>query len=319
MNDKPFDPQEDASGARISFLSRIRGLFRRKAFIIPGSALLCIAGFLIIYPFFITGKDSIQSGGKKGFYISASALKVMSLNIAHGRGRGLHQLRQKKADFKVNLGRIAELIKREGPAVIAFQEADGPSFWSGDFNHVEYLAQKTEYPYFCRGEHVKGFGLSYGTAVISGIKLRDAVSMTFSPSALTPPKGFVVCTVEYPSKRDAEIDIVSVHLDYGRSSVRKNQVRELITHLSKRKKPLVVMGDFNCEYNDREKTLRTLVQELNLKAYSPDSEDLATFPRFGKRLDWILISQGLEFTDYRVLPDTVSDHSSIIAEIVLKK
>ena len=34
-----------------------------------------------------------------------------------------------------------------------------------------------------------------------------------------------------------------------------------------------------------------------------------------KRLDWILISEELEFVSYQVLPDIVSDHLPLIVEI----
>ncbi|MEZ5312869.1 MAG: hypothetical protein R2862_04040 [Thermoanaerobaculia bacterium] len=36
------------------------------------------------------------------------------------------------------------------------------------------------------------------------------------------------------------------------------------------------------------------------------------------RLDWILISEGLDFTNYQTLDDHVSDHLGILADVRLR-
>ena len=67
-------------------------------------------------------------------------LRIMTLNIAHGRGDSFHQLLQRSATTVANLDVIASLLKDSGADVVALQEADGPSFWSGNFSHIDYLA-----------------------------------------------------------------------------------------------------------------------------------------------------------------------------------
>ena len=44
---------------------------------------------------------------------------------------------------------------------------------------------------------------------------------------------------------------------------------------------------------------------------------LETFPAFSERLDWILVSPELSFRSYNVLPDRISDHRSVLAEVTL--
>jgi endonuclease/exonuclease/phosphatase family metal-dependent hydrolase len=62
--------------------------------------------------------------------------------------------------------------------------------------------------------------------------------------------------------------------------------------------------------------VKRLADELDLHAYEPDKEGMGTYGgRDGKRLDWILISRELEFINYRLLPDIVSDHLAVYAEI----
>lgn len=102
-------------------------------------------------------------------------------------------------------------------------------------------------------------------------------------------------------------DIVSLHLDFSRGSVREKQIRHLVQHLKNINGPLIIMGDFNCQWPKRDGPLKTLACELNLHAYRPESKTLKTFPVFKTRLDWILISHNLRFTQYEVLPERLSD------------
>ena len=67
-------------------------------------------------------------------------LRIMTVNIAHGRGESFHQLLQDTDTTVANLDSIARLLRCSGVDIVALQEADGPSFWSGNFNHVDYLA-----------------------------------------------------------------------------------------------------------------------------------------------------------------------------------
>lgn len=245
-----------------------------------------------------------------------ATLKVVTLNLAHGRGEGFHQALQKKGSIESHLDDVARLLRRQSPDVVALQEADGPSIWSGQFDHVEYLARAAGLEHFVRGAHVQAMKLSYGTALISRLPLTDARGVTFPPSPPTPPKGFTVARVAWPGQGDFQVEVVSVHLDFSRASVRKRQVDELVDHLSGRKGPLVVMGDFNADWSDEEGPPRRLATRLKLRAYRPEATDMPTFGA-KRRLDWILVSSPLEMVEYKTLPDPISDHRAVVA--VLKR
>jgi endonuclease/exonuclease/phosphatase family metal-dependent hydrolase len=248
---------------------------------------------------------------------SDPALKVMTLNLAHGRGDSFHQLLQRSDTTLANLETIATLFKTTGPDVVALQEADGPSFWSGNFDHVEYLAKQASFGRSVRGAHVDGIGLSYGTALLANLELQDAQAITFEPTLSPVPKGFVVSTIRWPGIPCVGIDVVSIHLDFASESIRRKQAGELIETLRARNRPVIVMGDMNSEWQLQDSTVQYLSRELNLSAYSPERTDLDTFPAFGERLDWILVSPELKFRSYRVLDDVVSDHRGVVAELVL--
>ncbi|MHC4062483.1 MAG: endonuclease/exonuclease/phosphatase family protein [Planctomycetota bacterium] len=244
-----------------------------------------------------------------------NSLKVMTLNMAHGRGDGPNQVLRKGKTIKTNLDEIVAVLRREGPDIAAIQEADGPSVWSGKLNQVSYLADKAGFAYSVQGEHVKGMKISYGTGLLSIPALREPLSVTFDASPPTFSKGFIVATVYWPGEPNMEVDVVSVHLDFSRNSVRERQVEDMIERLSSRGRPLIVMGDFNCEWSSKESAVRALAEKLNLKAYQPESPRMDTFPLLRMRMDWVLISPVLEFVTYEVLPDVISDHYAVFCEV----
>lgn len=246
-------------------------------------------------------------------------LKVMTLNIAHGRGEGFHQLLQRGVTTESNLDAIAILLKQQHLDIAALQEADGPSYWSGKIDHVEYLAEQGGFAQYVSANHVNGFGLFYGTAFVSNLEMEHAEAITFEPELSMVPKGFVVATVTWPGEPCIELDVVSVHLDFFSEAIRRRQVTALVNVLRARNRPMVIMGDFNTRWDKENSALHLIVKELGLHPYKPGQSGLETFARFGHRLDWILISPGFEFHSYNVINDNVSDHRAVVAELALNR
>ena len=245
-------------------------------------------------------------------------LKVMTLNIAHGRGEGFHQLLQDTVTTRANLDQIANLLRHSKAHVVALQEADDPSFWSGNFSHVDYLAQAGGYNRSVHGAHVAGLGLSYGTALMSQFELKRPQVITFDPGLSPTPKGFVVSTLSWPGQPDVEVDIVSLHLDFASKTNRRKQAEELIETLQDRQRPLIVTGDFNNDWQ-ADSALQYICQALALQAYRPEAPGLETFPLLGARLDWILVSPELAFRSYQVMTEAVSDHRGVLATLTLPR
>lgn len=267
-----------------------------------------------VQSFGIPGEEPVQPVNT-----ADSGLRVMTLNMAHGRGDSFHQLLQTTDTTMGNLDAIALMLNREQPDVIALQEADGPSFWSGNFNHIAYLAERSPYSWAVNGRQVDGIGLAYGTALLSSFELQQPQAITFDPSLAMIRKGFVVSTIDWPGQPDVKVDIVSVHLDFSSEFTRRQQARELIAVMRGRGLPMIVMGDLNTDWHQEDSTVHLIADELDMNVHSPDVQGLETFPLSGKRLDWILLSGELEFSSYRVVSDVLSDHRGVVAEVVLKR
>lgn len=247
--------------------------------------------------------------------VSDGTLRVATLNVAHGRKKAVHQILLKRRRIQTHLDEISSVLRREGADVVALQEIDRPSVWSGRLDQIAYLAESMGARAFVHGSHVQGMGLSYGTGLLSYLPMQEAESATFRATPPTPPKGFVLTTITWP-ERNEPVDVVSVHLDFLTAKARRKQVEQMVAILKARSRPLIVMGDFNSELRPGS-PLDELVQSLNLRAYQPDA-DAPTFVGRDARLDWILVSDELEFVDYDTVPDEVSDHRAVIADLRLR-
>ncbi|MGB5678469.1 MAG: endonuclease/exonuclease/phosphatase family protein, partial [Gammaproteobacteria bacterium] len=177
-----------------------------------------------------------------------SVLRVATLNLAHGRKDNFNQVFVGKKSHKKYLNDIADVLKQYNPHVVALQEADAASRWSGSFDHVAYLASGAEYPWRTHVSNAESWLFSYGTALLSGVPFIETVKHTFESSPPTLDKGLVLAQIEWESgdkDQTRKIDIVSVHLDFSRQSVRDKQITELTELLSARNNPTIIMGDFN--------------------------------------------------------------------------
>lgn len=241
-------------------------------------------------------------------------ITVMTLNIGHGRGASLHQLIQSRRRITGNADAIADVIIREGAQVTGLQEVDGPGFWNGGLDLIEHLAEYSGYPHGIWTKNVETPALSYGTALLSNLAYSHAESYTFKARPIVLPKGFTTGIFRISETSDKHVCIVSVHLAPILNIMRKKQIDTLISTLNDMEYPIIVMGDFNCGWKDGS-ALKYLADKMNLKTWKPESKELGTHSPGHRRLDWILISEELDFVRYEVLSDRLSDHHAVKAVI----
>ena len=255
--------------------------------------------------------------------IDSDFVRVVTLNMAHGRKDGKNQMLLKGETIRSNLVELAALLDRAEADVIALQEADAESAWSGKFNHVDFLAENSVYGCSHHGVHASNRMYDFGTALLSRHPFQGSFVHSFQPSRPTTTKGFSVAGLEWnPGGSRPEpllLKFVSIHLDFSRRSVRRSQIDEMVAVLSGIDGPMVLMGDFNTDWQTGDSSLKYLAEQLELSVFEPHADGLSTYGDKGARLDWILISAELEFSKYAVFPEVVSDHYAVAAEIVLKE
>ena len=253
---------------------------------------------------------------------NTNRIKVVTLNMAHGRGDSFNQVFLSENRVKKNLTNIAHFLEEQSPDVVALQEADGISWWSGGFDHVAFLAKKAGYNYFVRGNHVDMFFGQYGTAILSKYPIDEAKSYRFKPTPPTLSKGFVLASITLPCSHQNRIvqschnvDIYSVHFDFSRQSKRQDQVEQLSKVLAKRQHMNIVMGDFNSVWRGGDKIIGQIINDAGLKAYYKESFGLGTYG--DNRLDWIFISPQMAFLNYHNHLAVLSDHQAVVADILI--
>ena len=152
---------------------------------------LTVLAALWLWLTFSVGEARAQAGGPIRIQdaIESDTLGLLTLNIAHGRGTSLNQLLVSREGHRRNLEDIASLLRVTDVDIAALQEADAPSLWSGNFDHVQQLAELTGFQSVVHGHHADSWLFSYGAALLSRVTMLDTASHNFAPSWPTAGKG----------------------------------------------------------------------------------------------------------------------------------
>lgn len=260
-----------------------------------------------------SGRVNIASLGIPISMPETDQIKVMTINMAHGRSNGKSQLLQRKEAIKNNVTEIGRLVAKEKAQVVALQEADAPSWWSGNFSHVKTVARLGGMSAAIQGLNVEGLGLGYGTAIVTQLKAKSAHQVTFKKTVPTLSKGFVMASCEWPGDPTFVFDVVSLHLDFANANARKRQLAALREAIQKSAKPIIVMGDFNTDMSGD--LLPAFLEKTQLKTWRVNDNSIVTFPLMGTRIDWILASPEFQIVEQRVLDEVLSDHKILTARI----
>lgn len=243
-------------------------------------------------------------------------IKLMTFNIAHGRGLSLYQGFSSSRKIFKNLDRIAHVIRQQQPDIVALQEIDASSHWNGHINLLDYLQSATEYPVSLHGIHNKRDGrkpLAYGNAFLSKHGVKDWKVASFGSKKLGE-KGFLEACFLVD---DIEIDVINLHLDFRSRRTRLRQVDQLLTSIHQRSLadpyhlPPIICGDFNTSSRSSRDALHQLIrrsaQEEDYEFYPKRERTFpAHFPSRG--LDFILLAPPFEACDTKVIRCLASDH-----------
>ncbi len=250
-------------------------------------------------------------------------LRLITFNIAHGRGltpiQGFTSLRK----LRLNLRRISALIERHAPDVVALQEIDERSRWSGNFDHLDYLRAHTRFPHSVFGINTRRSGLlnlCYGNAVLSRHAIRAAETVVFGQRQLGE-KGFLYVEIDVGGRC---LPLVNLHLHYGSRAQRMLQLERLLGWLREKHRyhrktwavPPVICGDFNNPGTRDDATASLLSHLSDYCDYTLHPITGATFPSPLPRrtLDFIFLPAGCVAAKSEVIPSLLSDHRPVAVE-----
>lgn len=245
---------------------------------------------------------------------SERRLSLLSFNIQAGattRGFGEYVTRPwthvlPHRDKRSNLDAIAGVAQRFD--IVGLQEADPGSLRSGFLNQTHYLAEQAEFPFWSHQTN-RRVGRIAGSANGLLSRFEPVEVLDYALPSRIPGRGALF--VRFGADAGGLVVVVA-HL----SLTIKARIAQVafIAELLAGHEHAVLMGDLNCEPTAAE--LEPLYEHT---ALMPSEICPPTFPSWSPRraIDHILVSQRLAVGKRWCLPDPLSDHLGVAAEIRL--
>ncbi|MEX2381263.1 MAG: endonuclease/exonuclease/phosphatase family protein [Opitutales bacterium] len=250
--------------------------------------------------------------------------KLLTFNIAHGRGMSFYQGFSSMRRLEQNLLKICHLINKHRVDFVALQEVDEDSHWNKNLNLLQFIQENTEYDFSIMGVHNRRSGpkkLSYGNAILSRFPFLHWETKPFGTATLGE-KGFLYAAVDLAPH---PLSIINLHLDYRSRKKRIEQVEKIIDYLcmqtnfvgSTQPVAPIICGDFNSHSRRAGDAVRHLFDfVLSHEDYSLFPEKARTFPAYWPAfgIDFVFVPDTFRVVRSEVLKSYLSDHRPVLVE-----
>ena len=258
--------------------------------------------------------------------MTSTRLRLVTFNIAHGRGLTPIQGVTSARKIRLNLMEIAHLLHALRPDMVALQEIDERSRWAGNFDHLEFLRHHAHFPYAVFGITTRREGLlnlSYGNALLSQHPIVATESVACGQRRIGE-KGFLYVELDVYGRA---VPVINLHLHYRSRVHRFRQLDQLMdwltlkrrTHRGRWLMQPIVCGDFNTPRTTADATA-ALHRHLNELA------DYAVYPLHGRTfpspwpqraLDFVFLPPSCRQPRAEILPVMLSDHRPVVVDFLL--
>lgn len=254
-----------------------------------------------------------------------NSLRVLTFNIAHGRGLSLYQGFQSMKRIERNLCRIAALLKESKADVVALQEVDQDSFWNKRVDCLQFLQEKAGFEHALMGvntrrEHPRR-NLAYGNGILSKYPVHFWENNPFGNATLGE-KGFMYAEIEL---KNEVLPFINLHLDYRSRRNRIAQVEQLIEYISQKRHPRrnksliapIICGDFNSRSARAGDAVGHLFDYIRSHGnYGIFPKSAATFPAHlpQRLIDFIFVPEPFQPMHCEVVKTYLSDHRPVLLE-----
>ena len=233
---------------------------------------------------------------------AGETFRLLSYNIHHGEGM----------DGKLNLARIAELIKAEQPDAVALQEVDRNCKRTGGVDMPAELARLTGMTaHFQKAMDFDGGG--YGIRLLTKGKVLETKGLRCPiPKTSGAPRG----ADRKGGGLGGTLTIANTHLDVTSGETRLAQAQFLIKTLGEVPDSVVLAGDFNAVRGDTTlKAIESAGWAVPVKQGDPN-----TIPsgKPDREIDFAVFrpAGALKVVKYTVLNEPMaSDHRPILVEV----
>lgn len=223
-------------------------------------------------------------------------------------------------DGKYDVKRIAEVIKKEKPDLVALQEIDIGVERSGRVHQAQLLSELTGMEVRLGPTQAYQGGL-FGNAVLSRFPIRDVEIHPLpyteaTESLVTYPRGCIIVTVE-PSPNQS-VRFISTHFQHNVAADRVEQAKA-INLLTQNDKgiPTILAGDMNATPDSEPITI--LLEQWKNATNEPAAPTVPVKAPT-KRIDYIFYrpENALKLGKTYVIPEVLaSDHRPVFAEFEL--
>lgn len=254
-------------------------------------------------------------------------IRLVTFNIAHGRGLSLYQKFSSPERIRKNLRAIGELMVKVDADIVAMQEVDEDSHWNWNINLLKEIQAVAGYEYAELGVNNRRTGkrpLAYGNAILSRHRLEHWHTQSFGEATLGE-KGFLYAEIDYQGQ---VVPLLNAHLDFRSRKRRLEQVESIMdyiienAHRGPDERPLapIICGDFNSRSKPQADAVNHLFQHiLKHREYHLYPRDKRTFPAHlpSKTIDFVFLPEPYKMTRCEVLPGFLSDHKPVLIEFEL--
>lgn len=237
-------------------------------------------------------------------------LRVLSYNIHHGRG----------ADGKIDLQRLAEVIKRAKPDLVALQEVDVKTKRSGDVDQAAKLGELTGmHQHFAEAMPYQGGG--YGNVILTKVS-HDLAYLGTVPLSARPgqePRSLAVGELLVWGEDNIPVTFAGTHLCHLSSEARLAQIDEIWEDLFMNPGQVYVFaGDFNFTPNSDE--YKKVIDAGFIDTAAAFGDPKQTYPSDTPRIriDYVFVrpADRWRVIDVQVLDEPVaSDHAPLLVEL----
>ncbi len=254
-------------------------------------------------------------------------LRLLTFNIAHGRGLNPIQGMATAQMLRNNLRKIAKLIGKYSPDVVALQEIDECSRWAGSFDHLDYLRLHTGYPHAAFGINTRRKGLlnlCYGNAFLSKHPIGLTETVVFGTRTVGE-KGFVFAEIDLGGRT---VPFVNVHLHHGSREHRIRQIGRMLAWLREKLRvrgphwdaPPIICGDFNNPGHSPDATASLLSHMSDYADYVLHPVNRPTYPSPlpTRMLDFVFLPPACRKVESQVLRVILSDHLPVLVDFDLE-